>query len=113
MEDCIFCKLANGDIPTELVYEDEFVAAFKDLNPQAPIHILVVPKKHYENVMSVEDNDGIIAKIYSAINKIAKKEYFDESGFRVINNCGKDAGQTVMHMHFHIIAGKTLGDKIV
>ena len=59
MEDCIFCKLANGDIATELVYEDEFVAAFKDLNPQAPIHILVVPKKHYENVLSVEDNDGL------------------------------------------------------
>ena len=113
MKDCIFCKIANGEIPTEMVYEDEFVAAFKDLNPQAPIHILVVPKKHYDNVMQVEENDDIIAKIYSAINKIAKKENFAESGFRVINNCGKDAGQTVMHMHFHIIAGKTLGDKIV
>lgn len=113
MEDCIFCKIANGEIPTEMVYEDEFVAAFKDLNPQAPVHILVVPKKHYDNVMQVEENDDIISKIYNAINKIAKKEYFAESGFRVINNCGKDAGQTVMHMHFHIIAGKTLGDKIV
>ncbi len=113
MEDCIFCKIANGEIPTEMVYEDEFVAAFKDLNPQAPVHILVVPKKHYDNVMQVEENDDIISKIYNAINKIAKKENFAESGFRVINNCGKDAGQTVMHMHFHIIAGKTLGDKIV
>lgn len=113
MEDCIFCKIANGEIPTEMVYEDEFVAAFKDLNPQAPVHILVVPKKHYDNVMKIEENDDIISKIYSAINKIAKKEKFDENGFRIINNCGKDAGQTVMHMHFHIIAGKTLGDKIV
>ena len=113
MEDCIFCKIANGEIPTEMVYEDEFVAAFKDLNPQAPVHILVVPKKHYDNVMQVEENDDIISKIYNAINKIAKKEKFDGNGFRVINNCGKDAGQTVMHMHFHIIAGKTLGDKIV
>ncbi len=113
MADCIFCKIANGEIPTEMVYEDEFVAAFKDLNPQAPIHILVVPKKHYDNVMQVEENDDIISKIYNAINKIAKKEKFDGNGFRVINNCGKDAGQTVMHMHFHIIAGKTLGDKIV
>jgi len=113
MEDCIFCKIANGEIPTEMVYEDEFVAAFKDLNPQAPVHILVVPKKHYDNVMQVGENDDIISKIYSAINKIAKREHFDESGFRVINNCGKDAGQTVIHMHFHIIAGKTLGDKIV
>lgn len=113
MEDCIFCKIANGEFGTEMVYEDEFVAAFKDLNPQAPVHILVVPKKHYENVLAVEDGDDIIAKIYSAINKIAKKEGFDKNGFRVINNCGKDAGQTVMHAHFHIIAGKTLGDKIV
>ena len=113
MADCIFCKIANGEIPTEMVYEDDFVAAFKDLNPQAPVHILVVPKKHYDNVMQVPDGDDIISKIYNAINIIAKKENVAESGFRVINNCGKDAGQTVMHMHFHIIAGKTLGDKIV
>lgn len=113
MENCIFCKIANGEISTEKVYEDEFVTAFKDMNPQAPVHILVVPKKHYDNVLNVEENDCIISKIFNAINKIAKKENFDKSGFRVINNCGKDAGQTVMHMHFHIIAGKTLGDKIV
>ncbi len=113
MEDCIFCKLANGVIPTSLVYEDEFVSAFKDLNPQAPVHILVVPKKHYENVLDVKDGDCIITKIYEAINKIAEKEGFAESGFRVINNCGKDAGQTVMHMHFHVIAGKNLGENIV
>ena len=113
MTDCIFCKIANGEIGTEKVYEDDFVTAFKDLNPQAPIHILVVPKKHYDNVLDVGENDNIIAKIYSAINKIAKQENFSEDGFRIINNCGKAAGQTVMHMHFHIIAGKTLGDKIV
>lgn len=113
MEDCIFCKIANGELGTTLVYEDEYVAAFKDLNPQAPIHILVVPKKHYENVLAVQENDNIIAKIYSAINKIAKQEGIDKSGFRVINNCGKDAGQTVMHMHFHLIAGKTLGENII
>lgn len=113
MSDCIFCKIANGEIGTEMVYEDEFVAAFKDLNPQAPVHILVVPKKHYENVLDVEENDNIISKIYNAINKIAKEQNFDKTGFRVINNCGKDAGQTVMHMHFHIIAGKNLSDKIV
>ena len=113
MEDCIFCKIANGEIGTEKVYEDEFVTAFKDLNPQAPIHILVVPKKHYNNVLSVEENDTIIAKIYSAINKIAKQEKFDKDGFRVINNCGENAGQTVMHMHFHVIAGKKLGEHII
>ncbi|MBQ3409659.1 MAG: histidine triad nucleotide-binding protein [Clostridia bacterium] len=113
MEDCIFCKIANGEIGTDKVYEDEFVTAFRDLNPQAPVHILVVPKKHYSNVLEVKENDDIIAKIYGAINKIAKQENIDQSGFRVINNCGKDAGQTVMHMHFHIIAGRALGDKIV
>lgn len=113
MEDCIFCKIANGELGTAMVYEDEYVAAFKDLNPQAPIHILVVPKKHYENVLAIQENDNIIAKIYGAINKIAKQEGFGENGFRVINNCGKDAGQTIMHMHFHIIAGKALGEKIV
>ena len=113
MNNCIFCKIANGEIETDKIYEDDFVTAFKDLNPQAPIHILVVPKKHYDNILEVEDSDNIISKIYSAINKIAKQEHFDESGFRVINNCGKDAGQTVMHLHFHVIAGKTLGEKIV
>ena len=113
MNDCIFCKIVKGEIPSTKVYEDESVIAFKDLNPQAPIHILVVPKKHYNNVLDVEENDNIISKIYYAINKIAKQEGFEKDGFRVINNCGKNAGQTVMHMHFHIIAGKKLGEGIV
>ena len=113
MNDCIFCKIVNGDIPSTKVYEDESVIAFKDLNPQAPVHILVIPKKHYNNVLDVEENDNIISKIYLAINKIAKQEKFEERGFRVINNCGRDAGQTVMHMHFHIIAGKKLGESII
>lgn len=113
MSDCIFCKIANGEIPSTIVYEDEYVTAFKDLNPQAPIHILVVPKKHYDNVLEVEENDNIISKIYEAINKIANKEGYAKDGFRVINNCGENAGQTVMHMHFHILAGKKLGEKIL
>ena len=113
MNDCIFCKIVNGQIPSTKVYEDESVIAFKDLNPQAPIHILVVPKQHYNNVLDVEENDNIISKIYYAINKIAKQEGFEQEGFRVINNCGKNAGQSVMHMHFHIIAGKKLGEGIV
>lgn len=113
MNDCIFCKIVKGEIPSTKVYEDESVIAFKDLNPQATIHILVVPKKHYNNVLDVEENDNIISKIYYAINKIAKQEGFEKDGFRVINNCGENAGQTVMHMHFHIIAGKKLGEGIV
>ena len=112
-DDCLFCKIIKGEIPSTKVYEDESVIAFKDLNPQAPVHILVVPKKHYENVLDVEENDNIISKIYLAINKIAKQEGFEKTGFRVINNCGKDAGQTVMHMHFHVIAGKKLGENII
>ena len=106
MQDCIFCKIANGEIPTTKVYEDESVVAFNDLNPQAPIHILVIPKKHYSNVLDVEKNDNIISKIYNAINIISEQQGFKKDGFRVINNCGENAGQTVMHMHFHIIAGK-------
>ena len=113
MSDCIFCKIANGEIPSTIVYEDEYVTAFKDLNPQAPIHILVVPKKHYNNILDVAENDNVISKIYEAINKIANKEGFAKDGFRVINNCGENAGQTVMHMHFHILAGKKLGEKIL
>lgn len=113
MDNCIFCKIVNGEIPSTKVYENEFVTAFKDINPQAPIHIVVVPKKHYDSVLSVEDGDNIISKIYLAINEIAKEQGFVKEGFRVINNCGKNAGQSVMHMHFHIIAGKKLGETIV
>ncbi|MBO5348769.1 MAG: histidine triad nucleotide-binding protein [Clostridia bacterium] len=113
MENCIFCKIVSGEIPSTKVYEDESVLAFKDLNPQAPIHILVIPKKHYNNVLDVKENDDIMSKIFYAINNIAKQEGFDKDGFRVINNCGENAGQTVMHMHFHIIAGKKLGEGIV
>ncbi len=113
MENCIFCKIVNKEIPSSIVYEDDYVVAFKDLNPQAPVHILVVPKTHYDNVLAVNDGDDIISKIYSAIGKIAKQEGFEEGGFRVINNCGKNAGQSVMHMHFHVLAGKELGEKIV
>lgn len=114
MDDCLFCKIVKGEIPSEKVYEDEDVLCFKDINPVAPIHILVIPKKHIANLFEVQPEDGkIIAKIYETINKIAKDLKFDKDGFRVIVNCGKDAGQEVMHLHFHVIAGKKLGTKIV
>ena len=111
MEDCIFCKIVKGKIPSTKVYEDENVYAFKDINPAAPIHVLVIPKEHTTNILDTKSET--IAKIFEAINKIAKKEGFAKEGFRVINNCGENAGQTVMHMHFHIIAGKKLGEGIV
>ncbi len=107
--DCIFCKLANGEIPTELVYENDKVVAFRDVNPVAPVHILVVPKKHYISLedIPVEEMD-IIAEMHRAIRAVAKKEGFAENGYRVINNCGKDGGQEVPHIHYHVLAGKQM-----
>lgn len=114
MEDCIFCRLIKGEIPSNKVYEDEDVLAFHDINPEAPIHILVIPKKHISMLTDLkEEDEALIGKIYTTINKIAKQEGFEKQGYRVIVNCGKDSGQEVMHIHFHILGGKKLGDKIV
>lgn len=114
MDDCIFCKIVKGEIPSEKVYEDEKVLAFKDINPVTPIHVLVIPKKHFKDVLDVKEEDKeIIADLFQSINKIAKTLGIEENGFRVINNCGKDAGQEVMHLHFHLLAGKKLGTKII
>lgn len=114
MDDCIFCKIVKGEIPSEKVYEDENVLAFKDINPATPIHVLVIPKKHFKDVLDVKEEDKeIIADLFQSINKIAKTLGIEENGFRVINNCGEDAGQEVMHLHFHLLAGKKLGTKII
>lgn len=114
MDDCIFCKIVKGEIPSEKVYEDEKVLAFKDINPVTPIHVLVIPKKHFKDVLDVKEEDKeIIADLFQSINKIAKILGIEENGFRVINNCGKDAGQEVMHLHFHLLAGRKLGAKII
>lgn len=109
MEDCIFCKIVNREIPSTLVYEDENVIAFNDLYPQAPIHIIVIPKKHVANV--TEADAEMIKNIFEVINKIAIEKGIDKSGFRVVTNCGENAGQTVNHLHFHILAGKKLEEK--
>ena len=114
MEDCLFCKIIKGEIPSNKVYEDEEILAFKDINPVAPIHILVIPKKHIGSLAHMEKEDEIIVgKIYGVINKIAEEQGFKENGYRVIVNCGKDAGQEVMHLHFHLLAGTKFGEKIV
>ena len=114
MEDCLFCKIIKGEIPSNKVYEDEEILAFKDINPVAPIHILVISKKHIGSLAHMEKEDEIIVgKIYGVINKIAEEQGFKENGYRVIVNCGKDAGQEVMHLHFHLLAGKKFGEKIV
>lgn len=114
MEDCLFCKIIKGEIPSTKVYEDEEILAFKDINPAAPIHILVIPKKHIKSLVELEKEDEIlVGRIYAVINKIAEEQGVKEKGYRVIVNCGKDGGQEVGHLHFHLLAGKQLGEKIV
>ena len=114
MEDCIFCKIINKQIPSNIVYEDEDIIAFKDIAPAAPIHILVIPKKHIESLVKIDKEDEtLIGKIYGVINIIASDMGVKEKGYRVIVNCGKDGGQEVGHLHFHLLAGKQLGEKIV
>lgn len=106
MSDCIFCKIANGEIPSNKVYEDESVIAFNDLDPQAPTHILVIPKEHIASASEInEKNSAVIAHIFEVISKIAKDNGF-ENDFRIVNNCGDRAGQTVKHLHFHIMSGR-------
>lgn len=114
MEECLFCKIIKGEIPCKKVYEDEEILAFYDINPAAPIHILVIPKKHITSLAHLkEEDEKIVGRIYTVINEIAEKNQFKEDGYRVIVNCGKNGGQEVMHLHFHILAGKPLGEKIV
>ena len=114
MEDCLFCKMITGEVPCNKVYEDEEILAFYDINPAAPIHILVIPKRHIVSLAHLEKEDeAIVGKIYGVINQIAEEKGFKQDGYRVIVNCGKNGGQEIMHLHFHILAGKELGEKIV
>lgn len=114
MEDCLFCKIAKGEIPSNKVYEDEDVLAFYDINPVAAIHILVIPKKHIASLAHMEKEDeALVGKIYGVINKIAEEKGFKEKGFKVVVNCGEDGCQEVMHLHFHILAGENLKNKFV
>ena len=108
MNDCIFCKIVAGIIPSTKVYEDETVLAFRDIAPMAPTHILVIPKEHIPDAGSVTaENSAVVAHIFEVIGKIAKDEGLEE-GFRVVSNCGPHAGQTVPHLHFHILGGRQL-----
>ncbi len=108
MENCLFCKIVAGDIPSTKVYEDDSVLAFRDIAPMAPTHILVIPKAHIGSVAEVTaDNSAVVAHIFEVIPAIAKAEGL-ENGYRVVSNCGDDAGQTVHHLHFHILGGRKL-----
>ena len=105
---CIFCKIAAGEIPSTKVYEDDRILAFRDIAPMAPTHILVIPKEHIPSVDGITaENCGIVAHIFTTIPKIAAQEGLT-NGYRVVSNCGPDAGQTVAHLHFHILGGKEL-----
>lgn len=108
--DCLFCKIINGEIPSDKVYENDKVYAFRDIAPQAPIHVVIVPKTHIASANDITaDNSSLVADIYEAIPEIAKALGLSESGYRIVNNCGKDAGQTVFHIHFHLLGGASGG----
>lgn len=110
--DCIFCKIIAGEIPSKKAYEDEYMLAFHDIAPQAPVHILVIPKEHIPSVDSITaDNSAVVAKIFETIPKIAAEAGLT-NGYRVITNCGDDACQTVKHLHFHIMGGKKLPENM-
>jgi histidine triad (HIT) family protein len=113
MEDCIFCKIIKKEIPSEIVYEDDEILAFKDIEPVAPVHILVIPKKHISSLVEIsKEDEQLIGRIYSKINEIAKAQGILEKGFRVVVNCGEDGGQAVKHLHFHLLGGQKLITRI-
>ena len=114
MEDCVFCKIINRQLPSKIVYEDEKVMAFYDINPVTPVHVIIIPKLHIANVNELtEDNSYVMADIHLAAQKIADKLGIAKEGYRLIYNCGEDAGQTVFHLHYHLLGGRRLGAKII
>ncbi len=107
--DCLFCKIIAGEIPSAKVYENDKVYAFRDINPEAPVHVLIVPKEHIASANELTaENAGIIADIFLAAKEIAAREGIAEGGYRIVNNCGVDGGQTVGHLHFHMLGGRSL-----
>ncbi len=114
MDNCLFCKIIKGEIPSAKVYEDDFVYAFKDIHPAAPVHVLVVPKVHIESLEGLnEENIQNIVPIHSGIKKVAQIMGINDTGYRVIVNCGESAGQTVFHLHYHVLGGIQMGEKIL
>lgn len=109
MKDCLFCKIVSGEVSTKKIYEDDKVVAFGDISPQAPVHILVIPKKHIVSLDKIEENDvALLGHIQFVISKLARNnKLFD--GYRVVNNCGVDGGQTVQHLHYHLLGGRVFG----
>ena len=113
-DNCVFCKIIKGEIPSNIVYEDEYCIAFYDISPQMPVHVVVAAKKHISSVLGFSKEDAtFLGGIQLAIAEIARKLDLTENGFRVINNCGRDAKQSVPHIHYHILAGGDMGERIV
>lgn len=113
MNDCLFCKIAAGEIPSTKVYEDEHVLAFRDIAPQAPVHVLVIPKKHVSGWYDAKDeDDALLAHLMRVAANVAKMEGIVDSGFRVVSNCGADAQQTVRHLHLHVLGGRTMAGEM-
>jgi len=109
MSDCIFCKIVNKEIPTQIIYEDESVLAFNDIQPQAPIHVLVIPKKHISDIASINGDDFfLINTLFKTMKKIAQEKGIEEDGYRIVNNCRDNGGQTVGHLHFHLMGGREM-----
>lgn len=109
MTDCLFCKIASKEIPSSIVFEDDRVVAFKDINPAAPVHILIIPKVHIQSVLDIgESNSEIVAYIFEVAAKIAREQGLAEKGFRIVANTGMDGGQTVPHLHYHLLGGRSL-----
>lgn len=105
--ECIFCKIAAGEIPVKPIYADEQLVAFHDINPAAPVHVLVIPRRHLESIKSAKSEDGeLMAHIMLTLPRIAEKLGIDETGFRIVANTGKDGGQSVMHLHWHLLGGR-------
>jgi histidine triad (HIT) family protein len=109
MEECIFCRIAEGDMESDIVYEDEEVVAFRDINPQAPVHVLVVPRRHIPSAAELTPEDApLLSRIFQVINKVAEKEGIAGKGVRILTNVGTEAGQSVFHLHFHVLGGRRM-----
>ncbi|MCI4627148.1 MAG: histidine triad nucleotide-binding protein [Candidatus Magnetoovum sp. WYHC-5] len=106
---CIFCKIANKEIPAKIIYEDEHTVAFEDLNPQAPVHVLIIPKKHISTPLDIHTEDNaLIGHMYQVANTVAKEKQIDKRGFRTLMNCNQEAGQSVFHIHLHVLGGRVM-----
>lgn len=116
MDNCIFCKIIKGEIPSKKVYEDDAVVAFHDLHPVAPVHVLIVPRHHAGDILDLAGEDGgaeVMSAVLAAVPKVAEATGVAAGGFRLINNCGEDGGQTIRHVHFHLIGGRAFGEKLL